>query len=863
MPIYNSTSKQRKIRTVSEGPPDLRDGIAMAAPSETTGSRRPSHSERIEKAHPSEGRLLSQVYGRLASEKGYVTLETLERAFEGRIPRGTLAYLESHCRSKKISEDHWTKAYESSSVLEKRMLLRLVARYRRREADRDLVGRIALERRQRNLDQRTSSLNSSGSDVCSDNSESQFMSASRRFLPRSLSFFAGSRRKHDDASVSSSFEESTADEPSKHRDVSHHSHHHEHRTSLSSTLSNNNHMEKSPPMGQEVCLAWGVLSYTSPLRIAWDISMAVLLVYIAITTPFLYAFGPKDRIICYNSSAWRTKVDLFIDCCFMLDIALNFMTSYADHRGTEVTSRPMVVLNYFRTWFLLDAVSTVPFDCVTSGMPVNLQPAKLFKLSKITKVFRFVRISKVVKLTSNGSLSEKFENFFVQSSVLTCLKVFNILFFSAVICHWLACLMAVSGPGFLREYAENQSGDGDHWNHQPRRYLAALYWAVTTMTTVGFGDIVAHSDSERAAAILAMILGGAFYGFVIAEMSSIVLTRDVKTRRFFEKIDTIKAWLEHHEFPITKRDKVMRYVRAHYRQRTALDEHAILDELSPEIREELAQHLVPREIMAHPLFDSLPTGTLAHIAPIIVPVRKAAMEVVVAECDPGEGLFVIARGEAIQLTRLSQSDDSDDLEEMDLLVDSTTALMAHGDEDQKLPVVKELRAGDSFGELALLGIEKSYGFTVEAVTNLEMYAIPTEEFLKCFKGMTDILARIKANLVAATDLDLGMDAAKKLAIHPYANPHLNPTDPGFFDPLNNKGDLPHAAAIQAALDDVMPHLVAALHNRLLLGAPAADLDLRDSRPRSKRSDRPSLATTPESLGMALEDVVLDPPPPPK
>lgn len=480
------------------------------------------------------------------------------------------------------------------------------------------------------------------------------------------------------------------------------------------------------------------IRFLSPFRLCWDIAMAILLVYIAITAPYMHAFGLNDPSVCYANlaSKWITKMDLVIDACFMVDIALNFITTFPDRKGNEVTDSYRIVTNYLRTWFALDAISSIPLDCISSGMPLNLQPAKLLKLSKITKVFRFVRLSKAVKL-SHGSLAETFDDFLVQSSVQNVLKIVHILFTSAVICHWLACLMAISGPGFLREYDDESSviiddsgtyeGPARHANKwsSPRRYLAALYWALMTMTTVGFGDIVPHSDSERAATMLAMVLGCGFYGFVIAEMSSIVVTRDVKTRRFYEKLDTIGAWLDHHELPLQYRERVLRYLRAHYRKRTALDEHAILDDLSPELREELIKHLVPRAIIENPLFESLPSGTLAHLTPIIFTTVKNTNDYVVRSGQPGEGMFVIANGNAVQ--RGSSVFDTN--------VGSST--------------VRQLSAGDSFGEHVLLGLEKSYTYTVEAICPLEMYTIPTEEFLKCFKGMPDILARIKTNLIGA------------------------------------------------------------------------------------------------------------------
>ena len=44
------------------------------------------------------------------------------------------------------------------------------------------------------------------------------------------------------------------------------------------------------------------------------------------------------------------------------------------------------------------------------------------------------------------------------------------------------------------------------------QYLTAFYWAVTTLTTIGYGDIVPITKSEKIYCIFVMLLGGGFYG---------------------------------------------------------------------------------------------------------------------------------------------------------------------------------------------------------------------------------------------------------------------------------------------------------------------------------------------------------------
>lgn len=59
--------------------------------------------------------------------------------------------------------------------------------------------------------------------------------------------------------------------------------------------------------------------------------------------------------------------ELVVDACFMFDIYLNFRTAYYDSRGNLVANRRRIALHYIKGWFIIDAISVVPFDLITAG----------------------------------------------------------------------------------------------------------------------------------------------------------------------------------------------------------------------------------------------------------------------------------------------------------------------------------------------------------------------------------------------------------------------------------------------------------------------------------------------------------------
>ena len=59
-----------------------------------------------------------------------------------------------------------------------------------------------------------------------------------------------------------------------------------------------------------------------------------------------------------------------------------------------------------------------------------------------------------------------------------------------------------------------------------KQYLYSLHWATQTVTTVGYGDIPAFTTGEIILSFIWMMVGVAFYSFIIGNFSSIIAGND-------------------------------------------------------------------------------------------------------------------------------------------------------------------------------------------------------------------------------------------------------------------------------------------------------------------------------------------------
>ena len=138
------------------------------------------------------------------------------------------------------------------------------------------------------------------------------------------------------------------------------------------------------------------------------------------------------------------------------------------------------------------------------------------------------------------------------------------------------------------------------------------------MSTVGFGDISATNNVERACAILAMFLGCGFYGVLVAKISNALLEYDALRRKTNERLDQITAYVSRKRFVPSTQREIIRYYRRYLKASAHLDETQIIRELSYDIRTKIVSHLVPEEIIRNPFFIGLSANLvdLVQVPPI-------------------------------------------------------------------------------------------------------------------------------------------------------------------------------------------------------------------------------------------------------
>jgi hypothetical protein len=98
-----------------------------------------------------------------------------------------------------------------------------------------------------------------------------------------------------------------------------------------------------------------VLNPHGRIRMFWDLSTVAILLYLMASLPIFIGFDiPTD--------AGTDAIDWFITVFFLIDIFVNFRTGYVDDNGAVIPAAWPIAWRYLRGWFIIDVLSSVPFD---------------------------------------------------------------------------------------------------------------------------------------------------------------------------------------------------------------------------------------------------------------------------------------------------------------------------------------------------------------------------------------------------------------------------------------------------------------------------------------------------------------------
>ena len=273
----------------------------------------------------------------------------------------------------------------------------------------------------------------------------------------------------------------------------------------------------------------------------------------------------------------------FIDILFIIDLIVGLYRGYYNSELKMVNNYKLIMCNYLLTNFIYDFISALPFLSLLEYYHMNIckpfinsntnQNITIFFLCGL-KFLKYIKIEKNNKFLEN--INEISSKSFTAEQILDSLKMFLFIF---SILHVLVCCHIFMGfhfyPSWLISVQDKFSID-----NYTSIYITSFYFLITTLTTVGYGDIVCISMPERILKLIELSFGVILYSYIVSKLGDSVKVESYATMTFNNNSAILEdIRISYPKMPFKLYHKILHYLQSNVHQQKKNDINLLINSL--------------------------------------------------------------------------------------------------------------------------------------------------------------------------------------------------------------------------------------------------------------------------------------------
>lgn len=235
---------------------------------------------------------------------------------------------------------------------------------------------------------------------------------------------------------------------------------------------------------------------------------------------------------------------------FVLDFLSSFIwikrKTYAN-----INKRSNISLNYLKTWAVLDLITILPLRFTNNpNMESCFKCLRVFKVTRLTQMLDIKKVTRasIQKFTNSEKRFLRLELFVEMVWNLVLIVVYMMLLTYALACIWWYVSLSVEKyrreeENFIGRYGLNELTTAE-------KLLRTMYFILTSLLTVGYGDYSATNKYEMGFCIVLVTAGAFFFAYYMAlagsyigEISKLLQNNEnlVKLKKLLRKLEGIKG----------------------------------------------------------------------------------------------------------------------------------------------------------------------------------------------------------------------------------------------------------------------------------------------------------------------------------
>jgi hypothetical protein len=179
---------------------------------------------------------------------------------------------------------------------------------------------------------------------------------------------------------------------------------------------------------------------------------------------------------------------------------------------------------------------------------------------------------------------------------------------------------------------------------ESEQYLSAFYFAIVTVTGVGYGDILPETGEEKKFVVGAIMFGAFLYAYIIGDFSNLLKNLSQERDKFDEKMRSVNDLLGYIDVDPATRMKVQNFYDFKFLSKEG--SASIIDELPTAIQTELIQQKYSSLIEKVPFFATLQTSAVVDLCRAMVPFTVSPGDFILEKGEWNQELLILSKGTA-------------------------------------------------------------------------------------------------------------------------------------------------------------------------------------------------------------------------
>jgi len=181
------------------------------------------------------------------------------------------------------------------------------------------------------------------------------------------------------------------------------------------------------------------------------------------------------------------------------------------------------------------------------------------------------------------------------------------------------------------------------------QYATCLYWAITTMITVGYGDIVPNTAAEKICVTFCMLGSCVMFAYIVGSIGNLITrTTELEDKMRLQMVN-INRFLAFRKIPREIRNKIRKYLEytMKEKQKQHVDEAEVMTLLSTPLKDELNIFFNGSFLYKCSTFSEFPIDFLSYLTFFLQSEHFSIGDSIFEEDDMSSKMYFIVKGKVI------------------------------------------------------------------------------------------------------------------------------------------------------------------------------------------------------------------------